>query len=62
VGTLTVAPATIDLAAAEAQLLNEIGRDRLLADARLSRTLCASKGRTVEKRGVAHALFGRPQG
>jgi len=32
-GTLTVAPATIDLAAAEAQLLNEIGRDRLLADA-----------------------------
>lgn len=33
VGTLTVAPATIDLAAAEAQLLTEVGRDRLLADA-----------------------------
>jgi chromosome partitioning protein len=33
VGALTVAPATIDLAAAEAQLLTEIGRDRLLADA-----------------------------
>lgn len=31
--TITVAPATIDLAAAEAQLLTEIGRDRLLADA-----------------------------
>lgn len=31
-GTLTVAPATIDLAAAEAQLLTEVGRDRLLAD------------------------------
>ena len=33
VGNLTVAPATIDLAAAEAQLLTEVGRDRLLADA-----------------------------
>ncbi|NCC35612.1 MAG: ParA family protein, partial [Chloroflexia bacterium] len=33
VGSLTVAPATIDLAAAEVQLLTEIGRDRLLADA-----------------------------
>lgn len=31
--TVTVAPATIDLAAAEAQLLTEVGRDRLLADA-----------------------------
>jgi chromosome partitioning protein len=32
-GSLTVAPATIDLAAAEVQLLTEVGRDRLLADA-----------------------------
>jgi chromosome partitioning protein len=32
-GALTIAPATIDLAAAEAQLLTEVGRDRLLADA-----------------------------
>lgn len=33
VGDLTVAPATIDLAAAEMQLINEVGRERLLADA-----------------------------
>lgn len=32
-GTLTVAPATIDLAAADMQLINEVGRERLLADA-----------------------------
>lgn len=33
VGELTVVPATIDLAAAEVQLLNEVGRERVLADA-----------------------------
>jgi chromosome partitioning protein len=33
VGGLTVIPATIDLAAAEVQLLNEVGRERVLADA-----------------------------
>lgn len=33
VGMLTVAPATIDLAAAEMQLINEVGREHLLADA-----------------------------
>ena len=33
VGAVTVAPATIDLAAAEMQLINEVGRERLLADA-----------------------------
>jgi chromosome partitioning protein len=32
-GDLTVAPATIDLAAADMQLINEVGRERLLADA-----------------------------
>ncbi|MEI7646644.1 MAG: ParA family protein [Chloroflexales bacterium] len=32
-GRLTVAPATIDLAAADMQLINEVGRERLLADA-----------------------------
>ncbi|NTV99950.1 MAG: ParA family protein, partial [Oscillochloris sp.] len=30
---LTIAPATIDLAAADMQLINEVGRERLLADA-----------------------------
>ncbi len=33
VGALTVAPATIDLAAAEMQLISEVGRERILADA-----------------------------
>lgn len=33
VGKLTVAPATIDLAAAEMQLINEMGREQILADA-----------------------------
>jgi chromosome partitioning protein len=33
VGTLTVAPATIDLAVAEMQLLNEVGREQILSDA-----------------------------
>lgn len=33
VGRLTVAPATIDLAAAEMQLINEVGRERILSDA-----------------------------
>ncbi len=33
VGNLTVAPATIDLAAAEMQLINEVGREQILADA-----------------------------
>lgn len=33
VATLTVAPATIDLAAAEMQLINEVGREQILADA-----------------------------
>jgi chromosome partitioning protein len=32
-GKLTVAPATIDLAAADMQLLSEVGRERLLTDA-----------------------------
>ena len=32
-GKLTVAPATIDLAAAEMQLINEVGREQILADA-----------------------------
>jgi chromosome partitioning protein len=32
-GGLTIIPATIDLAAAEVQLLNEVGRERVLADA-----------------------------
>ena len=32
-GALTVAPATIDLAAAEMQLINEVGREQILADA-----------------------------
>jgi chromosome partitioning protein len=32
-GGLTIVPATIDLAAAEVQLLNEVGRERVLADA-----------------------------
>ncbi|MBC8162409.1 MAG: ParA family protein [Roseiflexaceae bacterium] len=32
-GSLTVAPATIDLAAAEMQLISEMGREQLLADA-----------------------------
>lgn len=32
VGALAVVPATIDLAAAEVQLLNEVGRERVLAD------------------------------
>ena len=32
-GELTIVPATIDLAAAEVQLLNEVGRERVLADA-----------------------------
>lgn len=31
-GPVTVAPATIDLAAAEMQLINEVGRERILAD------------------------------
>jgi chromosome partitioning protein len=33
VGALTVAPATIDLAAADMQLISEVGRERLLSDA-----------------------------
>jgi chromosome partitioning protein len=33
VGALMVAPATIDLAAAEMQLINEVGREQILADA-----------------------------
>ncbi|HEU4321969.1 MAG TPA: AAA family ATPase [Roseiflexaceae bacterium] len=33
VGRITIAPATIDLAAAEMQLINEVGRERILADA-----------------------------
>ena len=33
VGDLTIVPATIDLAAAEVQLINEVGRERILADA-----------------------------
>lgn len=33
VGNLSVVPSTIDLAAAEIQLLNEVGRERFLADA-----------------------------
>ncbi len=33
VGAVSVAPATIDLAAAEMQLINEVGREQLLADA-----------------------------
>jgi chromosome partitioning protein len=32
-GSLTVAPATIDLAAADMQLISEVGRERLLTDA-----------------------------
>ena len=32
-GSVTVAPATIDLAAAEMQLINEMGREQILADA-----------------------------
>lgn len=32
-GELTIVPATIDLAAAEVQLINEVGRERILADA-----------------------------
>ncbi|KAB8332802.1 ParA family protein [Scytonema tolypothrichoides VB-61278] len=32
-GELTIVPATIDLAAAEVQLLNEVGRERVLSDA-----------------------------
>lgn len=32
-GSMMVAPATIDLAAAEMQLINEVGRERILADA-----------------------------
>jgi chromosome partitioning protein len=31
-GELTIVPATIDLAAAEVQLLNEVGRERVLSD------------------------------
>ena len=33
VANLTVVPATIDLAAAEMQLINEVGREQILADA-----------------------------
>lgn len=33
VGNLTIAPATIDLAAADMQLISEVGRERLLTDA-----------------------------